>query len=180
MTTFLTYSIYSMSTSSTIPAQSDYVPAITVFYIMSTMYTLLAFSWFVLENFLRSRGHLPFLARKWVDLGRLIETCAVLAVKKVRISKKVRAEETRREVKAGPAEQAILDYFQAKKKVCSGCETCHKCEEKTSKENENKKKKQALDADIDYLNHQVFWIVLTSIFMSNLMIWGYLGSAFSY
>jgi hypothetical protein len=83
MTTFLTYSIYSINTSNSIPTQSDYVPAITVFYIMSTFFVLISFSWFILENFMRSRTYMPLLLRVWVKLFRKLEQAFSALVQKV-------------------------------------------------------------------------------------------------
>jgi hypothetical protein len=63
MTIFLTLSVQSMNTSSAIPIQSEIVPAITLFYVFSSMFVLTSFGWFVLENYFRSRVYLPCVMR---------------------------------------------------------------------------------------------------------------------
>jgi hypothetical protein len=37
-------------------------------------------------------------------------------------------------------------------------------------------KKPTIDADADYLNHQIFYFMVFAIFAANLTIWAYLGS----
>jgi hypothetical protein len=85
MSTILTYAIYSINTANVIPQQSDFVPPITVFYIMSIFFTVTAFSWFILENFFRSRSYLPYLLSKWVGLCRQIESGIISGFKLVRL-----------------------------------------------------------------------------------------------
>ncbi len=45
MTSFLTFTVTSLRVSSDIPIQSDYLPLITLYMILSILYTLFGFVW---------------------------------------------------------------------------------------------------------------------------------------
>jgi hypothetical protein len=92
MTTFLTYSIFSLSTSSSIPMQSEYLPAVTVFYILSTLSTFVSFSWFVVENFFRSHKWLPLPLRLYVKMLRCAENSIADAFKKIKCKPRRKVE----------------------------------------------------------------------------------------
>lgn len=59
MTTFLTFSVYSLRVSGDIPIQSEYVPLITLYFLFSTVFTLVAFLWFLLANHFKERSTMP-------------------------------------------------------------------------------------------------------------------------
>ena len=45
MTSFLTFAVTSLRVSSDIPVQSDYLPLITLYMILSIFYTFIGFFW---------------------------------------------------------------------------------------------------------------------------------------
>jgi hypothetical protein len=62
------------------------------------------------------------------------------------------------------------------KKLCANCQNeCSQCNEKIVNINEQKKNKEFIDMNVDYLNHQMFWFIFFSLFVSNLGVWIYLS-----
>jgi hypothetical protein len=173
MTTFLTYSIYSINTSNSIPQQSDYVPAITIYYITSTIFTLIAFTWFIMENFFRSRGHLPWLLNMHVNLCRRGERILDSLFQVVR-KQKVSQQKVVDEVMVESENQTVTRKLRYR--YCMNCEKCEACEEKAKKTDEGKARKAFEDKNIDYLNHQIFWLELLCVIASNISIWIYLSN----
>jgi hypothetical protein len=45
--------------SSSIPTQSQYLPPIIVYFMLSQLFTLGAFSWFTIDNLLRAEAYIP-------------------------------------------------------------------------------------------------------------------------
>jgi hypothetical protein len=89
MTTFLTFSVYSLRIASDIPTQSEYLPSITLYFLLSTSYVLLALSWFICENFFRSNSFLPkplrFMVHGVRNLIQKVVKCVCLKRKKSKI-----------------------------------------------------------------------------------------------
>lgn len=51
--------IISVRVASDIPIQSDYLPLISLYFILSLFYTFISLNWFVLLNHFRSKNSLP-------------------------------------------------------------------------------------------------------------------------
>lgn len=54
--------IISVRVSSDIPVQSEYLPMISLYFLLSTFFTFISFNWFVAANYLKSTKNLP----KWL------------------------------------------------------------------------------------------------------------------
>lgn len=73
MTTFLTFSVYSLRVSGDIPVQSEYLPYVLIYFIFSVLNTLLSLFWFVLANHFLAKTILPkFLIRFGTTLKRIL------------------------------------------------------------------------------------------------------------
>lgn len=59
MTCFMTYSVFSLSFSGLFPQQSEYLMLITLYFLLSIVWTLLSMAWFVVCNFYTSKGEMP-------------------------------------------------------------------------------------------------------------------------
>jgi hypothetical protein len=94
ITTFLTYSVYSINTSNAIPMQSEILPAITVYYILSSLFTLTSFSWFILDNFFRSRLYLPNALRLHASFMKKIDDLIRDMVQKAKLVPITRVDQT--------------------------------------------------------------------------------------
>ncbi len=114
ITTFLTYSVYSINTSNAIPMQSEVwfnakihlrfqykiicfkfkvLPAITVYYMLSSLFTLTSFGWFLLETYFRSRIYLPDVLRMYAGLLKKIDELILATFHKAMLVKKVAVQE---------------------------------------------------------------------------------------
>ena len=49
MTSILTFTVTSLRVSSDMPIQADYLPLITIYFMMSIFYTLIGFAWYVVQ-----------------------------------------------------------------------------------------------------------------------------------
>jgi hypothetical protein len=88
MTTFLTFSIYSLNTSSSIPQQSEYLPAITLYFMLCTLFTLTTFTWYIIENFFRNRKMLPKPIKMYVNGLRASEAFLKTIYKAIKCKRK--------------------------------------------------------------------------------------------
>jgi hypothetical protein len=70
MTTFLTFGVYTITISNSIPVQSEYLPAINVYFILSSQFTLWSLVWFIAESLMRTTGYMPLFLKLYVDFWR--------------------------------------------------------------------------------------------------------------
>jgi hypothetical protein len=77
-----------------------------------------------------------------------------------------------------PSTTTTTEKSSSKKKVdeCIRCESCLKCDEKDMKDKESKKKKNELDTNLLAINRFLFCFIFFSMFVSNIIIWAYIGS----
>jgi hypothetical protein len=85
ITIFLTFSVTSVRVTADTPVQSVYITAISLYFILSELITLVVFLWFVSENLMRSNFYIPrpvlLLAKslrmlkrpKWLLLGKKVD-----------------------------------------------------------------------------------------------------------
>ena len=59
ITTFMSMGIISMRVASDMPIHSEYLPLISLYFMLGMFYTFLAFNWFVAANFCRTKNYLP-------------------------------------------------------------------------------------------------------------------------
>ena len=59
MTIFMTFSIYSLRVSSDMPTQSQYLPMVTLYFLLGITYTFMAYMWFILANEYQTKGNMP-------------------------------------------------------------------------------------------------------------------------
>ena len=64
LTVFLSLGINAVRVSSLIPVESNYMPFISVYFFLSMLYTFLAFIWFILAEYFRSKKYLPYFLLK--------------------------------------------------------------------------------------------------------------------
>jgi hypothetical protein len=71
--------------ASSIPTQSEYLPPIIAYFMLSQLFTLGAFAWFTVDNVLRSEAYIPgFMTR----FGRLLRFVASNILKNIRNAKR--------------------------------------------------------------------------------------------
>ena len=73
-TTFLNMAIISVRVSNDIPIQSEYLPLITLYFVLSLLFTFISFAWFVYLEYLKSQKYLPaFTINFFLSLKRKIQ-----------------------------------------------------------------------------------------------------------
>ena len=61
MTIFLTYAVYALRINNDLPTQSDFVPTIAIYFLISIIFTLLAMIWFFFCNQMTTKKYVPEL-----------------------------------------------------------------------------------------------------------------------
>ena len=74
MTIFLTLAIYSVRIASDFPTQGDYIPIISIYFILGLLFTFISLLWFTYAEYLRTKIEKP---KMMVKLARLL-TCLPL------------------------------------------------------------------------------------------------------
>lgn len=64
--------MYSVRVSSDIPLQSDYIPFIMIYYLFSTLFTLISFLWFITAEYYSKQTYLPNWMVKLAKIIKLI------------------------------------------------------------------------------------------------------------
>jgi hypothetical protein len=159
MTIFLTQGVYSINVSASFPLQSDYIPTITLYFLLSVLYTFLSLAWFVIAEFLKKQKNLPFLLEKMIIFFRNVLT--LKKIKSITSNKVIIVQE------------AVVKKNDSNllKNSCGKCETCNKCSEEKKAEEILNKAIQENESKINFLNYFVFSLVLISQLITYLIIW---------
>ncbi len=67
ITIFLTFSVSAVRIASQIPVQSKYLPPIILYFLLSQLFTLMAFCWFTFDCVLRAESYIP-RAMTWLGI----------------------------------------------------------------------------------------------------------------
>ena len=59
MTVFLTFGVYALKINGDMPTQSEYIPLVSIYFLIATLYTLLSLIWFVMANYFGIKNHIP-------------------------------------------------------------------------------------------------------------------------
>jgi hypothetical protein len=70
MTCILTFAVDSVRISSDIPIQSDYVPKITIYFVLSFFYNLFSIVWFKIYNYMGEKKSIPWILANYCDILR--------------------------------------------------------------------------------------------------------------
>jgi hypothetical protein len=78
ITIFLTFSVSAVRISSSIPTQSQYLPPIILYFMLSQLFTLCAFIWFTIDSVLRAEAYIPGFM---TSFGRMLRFVASFLLK---------------------------------------------------------------------------------------------------
>ena len=59
MTIFLTLAIYSVRIASDFPAQGEYIPIISIYFVLGLFYTFISLVWFTYAEYMRTKQRMP-------------------------------------------------------------------------------------------------------------------------
>jgi hypothetical protein len=158
MSVILSFSVYSLNISNNLPVQSEYVPEITVFFLVCIFINLFAVFWFIQLNHFKSNDYFPEFYKAFAgSLQKLI--CIIFHTNKTtaRINKKI-----------APINNSKVNDLQENReelKVFSepNCEFCQ------FKESEKLSEKLIIQPKYKIVNLIYFSLILLSHVISNLI-----------
>ncbi|CAF1026896.1 unnamed protein product [Brachionus calyciflorus] len=154
MTIILTSSIYSLRVANDIPVQSDYLPLITIYFMVSTLYSILTLIWFIIANQMLAKSKIPNFMLK---LSKLFFTC-----------------QRKKTEKIVPHETNVTDDSNGQDKLEK--KTTEKKKENIEKRDDKLDDKKLTEKIIIIWNYIMFALMFSVIFICNLVIWIVIGS----
>lgn len=154
MACLLTLTVNSVRVSNDIPIQSDYIPTITIYFVISIFYPFISMFWFVIRNHFEKKCYLPVKIIRFVDF---FINC-----------KKCRTKSKHRVVKKEEVSQIEQAYVNS----CSQCG-----QNKTFNDDKNmvndisKINDRKIHSRIALLNFFVLAVFTLCVFASQLAIW---------
>ena len=183
MTVFLTFGVYALKINSDLPVQSQFVSLFSTYFIVSTIYTLIALMWFIVANYFVIKnsipGHLVFIAEQ-------IQLRVTQVISQLNLKKKDKQQELLKEpLPASLGSVAFIEttYRSPIESIiqtpASKEEQATKGDEDKEKENfsysfrflEEKKEKKNFATNLKTLNYTAFFLVFLIMSVSNISIW---------
>ena len=159
MTIFLTLGVYGINVANIFPLQSDYIPTITIYFIMGITYTFLCLLWFVYAEYLKSKDKMPPFLIKVSNFGKILCFCSFRKSPGLPIISPKTLEEK-------------VDKIELKKEYnCNNCEACNNCLKQKDAENKKADETKQKASNIKALNYMVFWFILFAQLITYLGIW---------
>ena len=161
MTGFLTFAVYALRIASDMPIQSDYMPVITIYFLTSITYNMIAFFWFIYRNHVATKNDMPkFLENFGNSLKKVFCLC-------FRVTKTVpHKEETK---KTNEPIAVTIPKEEVKKTKCRFCDRCSDCEAALKVDKDKRKKER--ESSIEAINYLFFIIFFIAIFVTQCAIW---------
>jgi hypothetical protein len=150
MACLLTLTVNSVRVSNDIPIQSDYVPTITIYFVISIFYPFISMFWFVARNHFEKKCYLPIPLIKLVDFLQIFKSFKIKY--KYRISKKPE------------------NIDQAYVSTCNLSDQIKTFNVDKNKENDFKEDNK-IQSKITILNYVTLVIFTLCVFVSQLAIW---------
>lgn len=163
MTILMTYSVYSIRISSDMPVESEYLPLVTLYFMLCIMNTFLAFNWFLIANKFLAKSKTPKLL-----------TCLALRIRSVFILNFIKRKTNENSSTVSPNKDELetqANENNTSKTRCNKCDLCEKCEQKSLNDEEKKVKKDLNESNVSLLNYFFWFVLLTFMVASDLIIW---------
>ena len=190
MSGFLTFSLYSARMQADMPTQSDYMPDITSYFMMSISLNLIAFLWFIYMNRCLIKSDMPLWLEKFGELVKKI-FCLCFPPDKKDSAKVANADVPIVVVSDGPKPNSIenlesektnvlpkttetlekVSKIEDKKSKCDFCKRCSECESDFKKDKDKGKRKKDVESKLESLNYLAFVIMITAMLIGNLSVW---------
>ena len=162
MTTFITYGVYAIRTSTDLPIQSEYFPLISIYFSLSIIYTFLSMIWFLTAKNFADKSLIPNYLQMIVNVTKFVMFFGF----KTKHNKQAPVNEPKNETS-----NAVEEMGFHHKKKCLKCETCDVCEHNKAEESLNKSKKEQFESNLLALNYFFLFLMFLLIFISNMIIW---------
>jgi hypothetical protein len=174
MSGFLSFALSSARMQADMPTQSDYLPDITSYLIMSISLNLIAFIWFIYMNRCLLKADIPQCLDKFGELVKKI-FCLCFPSDKKESSKVANTsillitDGTKNDSIEKSDNSVLPNSVETLKKVteiedktnkCDLCERCSDCEADFKKEKEKGKRKKDIESKLQAVNYLAFIIML--------------------
>ena len=175
MTMLMTFSVNSVRVSSDMPVESEFLPMVTLYYILGISFVFLAFNWFILANEFSTKNNLPKCLLKCVLITKRIvfwkfnEKPFWLRRKNVSPSLTLPSKDKifdDTSIKTGVPEIKLKEV-----KTCFNCDLCENCLKLKDAEKEKRSVKELNETNVAALNCFMFFILFTIMLGCNLIAW---------
>ena len=177
----MTFSVYSLGVSNTMPTQSQYLPMVNLYFMLGITYTFLAYIWFILCNDFQSKNYLPkfleIVATKFVKkiLFWKFEHKPVAKVEQMKVeevkSDLKDSENSNKSSKNKTNNTSLNTQINLSTAKCQACNLCENCLKEKEKEKEKKKQKDLNESNISALNYIMCFFMIMVQIISNLIVW---------
>ena len=183
MTTFMTFSVYSLRISSDMPVESNFVPMVTLYFILSISYTFLSFIWFIIANEFITKNNMP---NSLANLACVIKSVLFWKFDKApfwqrkilpkyesgpKAEDKCETKPTNKEPNDKMPQPELSKPETPIKSPCNNCNICESCLKEKGKEKDKKNKKDTNESNVSALNHLVGFIMLLIVVACNATTW---------
>ena len=186
MTIFMTFSIYSLRVSSDMPTQSQYLPMVTLYFLLGITYTFMAYMWFILANEYQTKGKMPqvlvsfapyvkrtlfwiFNADPWWKKRKYIAPNNT--VNNLVFEIKIPQTSATSNAKNAESNQGEAEEIFTQPKKCHNCDFCGKCLANKEQEKETKSNKQLFESNLSAINYFAFFVLFLIMLGCNLFVW---------
>ena len=187
MTTFMTFSVYSLRIASDMPIESNFVPMVTLYFILGISYTFMSFVWFIMANEFIVKSYLP---QALLSFASVIKRALFWKFdeepfwrKKVAPVVSSPKNESGQDVKVDlnassnvalsdtSVKKVMLSDLPSTKSVCNNCDHCATCKAEKEKDKDKKKKKDSIESNVSALNHFICFTLFLIVVSCNLITW---------
>lgn len=165
MNVFLALAIYSVRISSEFASQSEYIPLVSIYFMLGILFTFFALCWFVCKELIGKRDEIPKPLNIFANFIRKI----FKRTRQVEVKSEPKSEENTDSDKNSDLKKPIPE--PVKHELCNKCDSCMKCLNEKDKEKIKKKIKEEKEANVNALNLFMLFVIFTCYFVSYLVIW---------
>jgi hypothetical protein len=164
MISWMTFAVTGLRISGEIPVQSNYLPLITLYILLSILYTFAGFTWFIIANRLSKRHHLPEFLIKIAFMVKKILFCIFKDTQKDYKNLLIKPESNKIETNN---DKKLIKEMEK----CNFCNRCKNCELRLAEGNTKKMANDEIIINVSALNYLAFFILFVTIFCCNTSIW---------
>ena len=175
MTTFMTFSVYSVRISGDMPVESNFLPMVTIYFILGITYAFVSMIWFIIANDFITKNKMPKVLIFFASIIKRILFWKFDENQKIKILPKPKIL-NKADVKAD--DKNILDEKMVQKKnqpelksICHNCDHCTNCKLDKEKEKDKKKKKDVIESNVSALNHFMCFTMFLTVLTCNMFTW---------
>ena len=177
MTTFMTFSVYSLRIASDMPVESNFVPMVTLYFVLGISYTFLSLVWFIIANHFIAKNALPnFLTEFASFLKRILfwkyDAQPLWRHTKAKVDlAEIKDVDNLDNSAENPSDKKNENMTSTEKSTCFTCDQCFECRKDKANEREKAKNREITEKDISVLNHFMCFVMFLIILACNLITW---------